>query len=251
MKLFKYLGALVFAVLVGCGGAEPAQACTVPNEVVMDRGTDGVMRKYEKATATSPYVLTATGDDAFRSIHPCPGWGTQSLKFKINTVGFYEPYLGNPPQGGHVAALTRATINLSIPYYQSRGIILDKESGVLAERFYRNDWDVNAQNILQCPVSINAGSCYNNGSIPWPMPMTHPVTMQDNIPYNVEMESVQSWVQYNVFKTSTGQNAVSGWVESYDLIPMNGTDIAFATLCNGVCLQPFTIRIFDIVAGWK
>lgn len=251
MKFYKFFIVASLVFLTACGASEPVQACNVPNEIVMGRGTDGVMRKYEKVTANSPYVLTATGDDAFRSIHPCSGNGIQTLKFKINTVGFFEYSNGIPPQGDHIAVLTRATINLAIPYYQSRGLIFHKDSGILAERFYLNAWDANAKNIVQCPSYINGGSCYNDGSMQWPMPATHPVTMQDNTVYHAEIESVPSWLQYNTLKTTTGQNAASGWIESYDLIPVNGTDIAFATLCNGSCMQPFTVRIFDITAGWK
>lgn len=252
MKIRKLITTVSLAILSACGASEPAvAACSVPHEVVMGRGTDGVMRKYEKATANSPYVLTATGDAAFRSIHTCPGSGTQTLKFKLNTVGFFEYSGATPPQGDHIAALTRATVNLNIPYYQSRGLIFHKDSGILAERFYLNAWDVNAKNIVQCPSYINGGSCYNDGSMQWPMPATHAVTMQDNTVYHAEIESVPTWVQYNTLKTTTGQNAASGWVESYDLIPMNGMDVVFATLCKEDCLQPFTVRIFDITAGWK
>lgn len=239
----KFFVLVLLSMLAACGGgAAVAGPCAVPSEIVMGRGHDGVMRKYEKATPSAPYVLTATGDDAFRAIHDCPGTGTQYLHFKMASVGFFQSAWANPPAGGHLAVLGRADIDLSVVRHIARGFIFDRAAGVLGERYYRDD-PAPGRSILQCP---GAGSCPAGAVAP-----SHPVTMVSDVTYNVETESSAGQFAYNVFKTSTGQNAASSWAENYDHVNMTGTRIAFATLCENGCNVPFTIRIFDISAGWK
>ena len=234
---------MAVAFLVGCGGVDAA-SCQVPHEIAVTRGWSGDIQQYRKATPSSPYVLFSSGDSALNAVLPCPGSGTQWFHFKTWGEGFFDAAHGLPPNGNHLAALTRGTFNMVVPQYVARGVILHRAFGVTGERFHRND-AIAAINILQCADWYNGGSCP-----PGYYFAPHLVTASDAV-FHWQIESAPNQTAYNLFKTITGQNAVSSWSESYDHITLNGTDLAVAVLCEAGCPGPFIVRFFDIQAGWK
>ena len=235
---------LAFALLLGCGGGGNTAACELPAEIVVTRGWAGDVHQYRKVHADAPYVMHASGAAAFTAVLPCPGSGTQWLHFKTWGEGFFEPAHGLPGRGGHLAALTRGTFDLSVPRYQARGVILHTDWGVLGERFHRNDV-IGATNVLQCPAWLGGGTCPPDVVVP-----PHQLVATDAV-VHWQIESTPGRTAYNLYSTAAAANAASTWAEGYDFMTLNGTDIGLAVLCKVDCAGPFIARFFDISAGWK
>lgn len=231
--------------LSACGGsagtnadAAPSALCNLPDSIVVENNSGHLTQTQTKDGAV---VATFTGDAATRAVFNCPLSGTQSLNFDLSTTGFFAAV------GDHIAILNNAELDLSVPYYLARGIIIHRDWGVLGERFYLDNATFM---VLQCAQP--SGSCGLN-QLPV-QPYVHPLPpgTLDTAQLSVTMVSDAYRTDYGVYGPN-GVLAVDQWAESHSFVPMNGTGIAFALLCSyNSCDEQsanFTVNIRNIRAS--
>lgn len=207
---------VVAALLLSCGGGGDEKL----SQIVIERDSTG------KLLQSRDGAVVATGDDATRIIIPSSG---RSTSFRFVAENFFSG------AGDHFAVMLYGTIDLSIPRYQGRGVILHRDWGVLGERYWLDG--KTGRNILQ---GANGGSCPNDGSMPNPEP-SHDMVLADGVSYSVRASGTPDEVTYTV--DGGGQVASSTWRESYDHISLTGDTLALAVILRND--EPFRLTITE------
>lgn len=242
MKLFKFFAVIAVGFLTACGSSESTatSSCDFPYELRIYRDSGGVVTQSISYYEGGPQHILSTGDEALTVIPSCPGAGTQLLSFTLKTTNFF-----NSTVGDHIVALSKGTVDLSIPRYKARGIIFSPDNGVRGELLRRDGGSIT--NVCQDSPTVSNGAPCTPG-----MPYVNPMVFDDAYgqTYNVQLEAVEGNIAYTVTK-STGGHFRKEWYESYTHEMLTGNQLGFAVLCRGTCHDKvFDVRFKNLYGGW-
>lgn len=241
-SFYRIVSASVLAVLLSaCSDNTSAESsCGFPYEIRMYRDAGGVITQSYYEYEGGPEHVLSTGEGALTLAPSCAGTGAQVLSFTLKTTNFF-----NSEVGDHLVLFSKGTVDLSIPKYKARGVILSPANGARGELLRRDGGSIT--NVCQDTAATVSGAPCTAG-----LPYVNPMTFGDSAgeTYNVTLEGVEGNIAYTISK-STGGHFRKEWLESYSHEMLTGNQLGMAVLCNGGCSDKvFDIRFKNLYGGW-